>query len=408
MIRQTLNRWAENSPLGGRHQKVDLDYWLLGACLCLLGLGLVMNASASSAVSAAHNNGNHYYYFIRHCIYVVVGLLAAASCLLIPVQCWQQWSRKLLLLAIVLLCLVYMPGIGLEVNGSRRWLRLGFFNLQSSEPAKLFMVFFMAGYLVRHQRDLEQKLLGFIKPLLVLLFCAALIYIEPDFGATTVMVGSVVVMIFLAGTSMKVAAPLLLILGALGWFFVTAEAYRLERITSFTDPFRDQFGSGYQLSQALIAFGRGEIFGVGLGNSVQKQFYLPEAHTDFVFAVLAEELGLVGALLTVALLTFVCVRALRLGRKAQLAGHSFAAHSAYGIAMMWTGQAFINIGVNAGILPTKGLTLPFISYGGSSLVICCISLAVVLRVEWEMRQAARAPAMPVRKARQPGGVYAQA
>ncbi len=387
MIRQKLSALLYNSPVGGRQQKIDLDYWLLGACLCLLGLGLVMNASASSAVSAAHNGGNHYYYFIRHVIYVAAGLVAGAACLLVPVQRWQQWSWPLLIVALVLLVLVYVPGIGHEVNGSKRWLNLRVFNLQSSELAKLFMVFFIAGYLVRHQVELERKLFGFVKPLLVLLLFAALIYAEPDFGATTVMVGSVVVMIFLAGTSMKVAAPLLVILGTLGWFFVTAESYRLERITSFTDPFRDQFGSGYQLSQALIAFGRGEIFGVGLGNSVQKQFYLPEAHTDFVFAVLAEELGMVGAILTVLLLTFVCLRALRLGRKAQLAGQAFAAYCAYGIAMMWTGQAFINIGVNVGLLPTKGLTLPFISYGGSSLMVCCVSLAVLVRIEWEMRQA---------------------
>lgn len=387
MIRQKLSALLYNSPVGGHQQKIDLDYWLLGACLCLLGLGLVMNASASSAVSAAHNGGNHYYYFIRHVIYVAAGLVAGAACLLVPVQRWQQWSWPLLIVALVLLVLVYVPGIGHEVNGSKRWLNLRVFNLQSSELAKLFMVFFIAGYLVRHQVELERKLFGFVKPLLVLLLFAALIYAEPDFGATTVMVGSVVVMIFLAGTSMKVAAPLLVILGTLGWFFVTAESYRLERITSFTDPFRDQFGSGYQLSQALIAFGRGEIFGVGLGNSVQKQFYLPEAHTDFVFAVLAEELGMVGAILTVLLLTFVCLRALRLGRKAQLAGQAFAAYCAYGIAMMWTGQAFINIGVNAGLLPTKGLTLPFISYGGSSLMVCCVSLAVLVRIEWEMRQA---------------------
>lgn len=397
MIKRHVSGWLQNSPLGGRHQKVDLDYWLLGACLCLLGLGLVMNASASSAVSAAHNNGNNYYYFIRHSLYVGVSLGAALCCLLVPVERWEKWSWPLLMVALLLLVLVYAPGIGHEVNGSKRWLNLRVFNLQSSEPAKLFMVFFIAGYLVRHQVELEKKLFGFVKPLAILLVFAALIYAEPDFGATTVMVGSVVVMIFLAGTSMKVAAPLLIILGGLGWFFVTAEDYRLERITSFTDPFRDQFGSGYQLSQALIAFGRGDIFGAGLGNSVQKQFYLPEAHTDFVFAVLAEELGMVGALLTVAMLTFVCVRALRIGRRAQLAGQAFAAYCAYGIAMMWTGQAFINIGVNAGLLPTKGLTLPFISYGGSSLVICCVSLAVLIRIEWELRQSLKAPARPLRQ-----------
>lgn len=392
MIRQFLASLAQNSPLGGRQQKMDLDYWMLGACLCLLGLGLVMNASASSAVAAAHANGNHYFYFTRHSIYLVVALVAAFAALLVPMRNWQQWSGWLLGVAFVLLVLVYLPGIGHEVNGSKRWIKLGVFNLQSSEPAKLFMVFFIAGYLVRHQAELQQKLFGFVKPLLVLLVFALLIYKEPDFGATTVMVGSVVMMIFLAGTSLRVAVPLLVILGVLGWFFVAAEGYRMERITSFTDPWQDQFGSGYQLTQALIAFGRGEIFGLGLGNSIQKQFYLPEAHTDFVFAVLAEELGMLGALATVLMLTFVCLRGLWVGRWAQRSGQHFAAYTAYGIALLWSGQAFINIGVNTGLLPTKGLTLPFISYGGSSLVMCCVAMAVLIRIEWETRQQAAAVA----------------
>mgnify|MGYP002738543927 CR=1 FL=1 len=392
MIRQFLASLAQNSPLGGRQQKMDLDYWMLGACLCLLGLGLVMNASASSAVAAAHANGNHYFYFTRHSIYLVVALVAAFGALLVPMRNWQQWSGWLLGVAFVLLVLVYLPGIGHEVNGSKRWIKLGVFNLQSSEPAKLFMVFFIAGYLVRHQAELQQKLFGFVKPLLVLLVFALLIYKEPDFGATTVMVGSVVMMIFLAGTSLRVAVPLLVILGVLGWFFVAAEGYRMERITSFTDPWQDQFGSGYQLTQALIAFGRGEIFGLGLGNSIQKQFYLPEAHTDFVFAVLAEELGMLGALATVLMLTFVCLRGLWVGRWAQRSGQHFAAYTAYGIALLWSGQAFINIGVNTGLLPTKGLTLPFISYGGSSLVMCCVAMAVLIRIEWETRQQAAAVA----------------
>lgn len=387
MMLSLLRSLWRQSPLSPGHRSIGVDYWLLGICLCLLGLGLVMNASASSAVSAAHANGNPYFYFSRHLAYLVVGLAAALMVLLVPVRRWEQSSGWLLALGFVLLVLVYVPGIGHEVNGSKRWLKLGVFNLQSSEPAKLFMVFFIAGYLVRHQQELQEKLFGFVKPLLVLLVFALVIYKEPDFGATTVMVGSVVVMIFLAGTSLRVAVPLLVILGVLGAYFVTAEGYRMERITSFTNPWQDQYGSGYQLTQSLIAFGRGELFGLGLGNSIQKQFYLPEAHTDFVFAVLAEELGMFGALTTVLMLTFVCLRALWIGRWAQLAGHAFAAYSAYGIALMWTGQAFINIGVSTGLLPTKGLTLPFISYGGSSMVMCCVGVAVLLRIEWEVRQS---------------------
>lgn len=388
--------WRE-SPLAVANRPMGLDYWLLGICLCLLGLGLVMNASASSAISEANAGGNPYHYFTRHLAYLIVGMVAAVLTLMVPLRRWEQASGWLLGLAFVLLVLVYAPGIGHEVNGSKRWLNLGVIKLQSSEPAKLFMVLFIAGYLVRHQQELKVKALGFVKPLLVLLVFALLIYKEPDFGATTVMVGSVVVMIFLAGTSLRVAVPLLIILGVLGGYFVTAEGYRMERLTSYSNPWLDQYGSGYQLTQSLIAFGRGELFGMGLGNSIQKQFYLPEAHTDFVFAVLAEELGMVGALLTVFMLSFVCLRGLWIGRWAQNAGHSFAAYAAYGIALTWTGQTFINIGVNTGLLPTKGLTLPFISYGGSSMVMCCVGVAIVLRIEWELRQSRSAAGQPAKQ-----------
>lgn len=382
-----LKQAWQGSPLSAKHREMGLDFWLLGICLSLLGLGLVMSASASSAVAEVLARGNIYHFFVRHLSFMLVGLMLGSLVLLVPMHRWQRYSGWLLGLGFLLLLLVYLPGIGHSVNGSRRWLNLGIIKLQSSEPAKLFMVFFIAGYLVRHQKELQEKLFGFVKPLAILLVFALVIYKEPDFGATTVMVGSVVVMIFLAGTSLRVAVPLLVILGVLGGIFVSAEGYRMERITSFTNPWLDQYGAGYQLSQSLIAFGRGEIFGVGLGNSVQKQFYLPEAHTDFVFAILAEELGMVGALLTIAMLTFVCLRALWIGRWAHQAGHAFAAYSAYGIALTWCGQAFINIGVNTGLLPTKGLTLPFISYGGSSMVMCCVGVAVLLRIEWELRLA---------------------
>ncbi|MCY1212149.1 putative peptidoglycan glycosyltransferase FtsW [compost metagenome] len=298
---------------------------------------------------------------------------------------WQQHGPRLMLVAFVLLVLVLLPGIGREVNGAKRWIGFGLFNLQPSELAKLFTVMFIAGYLVRRQDEVREKLTGFIKPMLVLGPIAVLLLAEPDFGATVVLVGSCIAMLFLGGINLVRFVPLAAAVLAAGVLVMTSQSYRMQRLTNFIDPWADQYGAGYQLSQALIAFGRGEWFGVGLGNSIQKQFYLPEAHTDFVFAVLAEELGMIGALATVGLFVFVSVRALYIGLWAEKARQYFSAYVAYGLAFLWIGQVLINIGVNVGLLPTKGLTLPFLSYGGSSLVICCVSLALLLRIEWERR-----------------------
>ncbi len=371
------------SPLFGR-RGLDLDFPLLAGCLALLGLGLVMIASASTEVAAV-NVGSPLYYMFRHLIYLVIGLGAAAVVLLIPLQLWQRLSGLLLLAAFALLVLVLVPGIGREVNGSMRWIGFGAFNVQPSEIAKLFVVIYLAGYLVRRQAEVRESWAGFFKPFVVLLPMAGLLLLEPDFGATVVMMGAAAAMLFLGGVGLlRFGLLVALAVGAL-FVLVQTQEYRLQRLITFTDPWADQFGSGYQLTQALIAFGRGEWFGVGLGNSIQKQFYLPEAHTDFVFAVLAEELGMLGALITVGLFAFVCVRALYIGLWAEKAKQFFAAYVAYGLAFLWIGQFLINIGVNIGLLPTKGLTLPFLSYGGSSLVICCVSLALLLRIEWERR-----------------------
>ena len=247
------------------------------------------------------------------------------------------------------------------------------------------MVVFVAGFLVRRKAEVQQRLRGLLKPLGLALLMAFLLIKEPDYGAAVVMLGSVIIMLFLGGVSLVLSAPLLIILGLVFFFFIGFEQYHLERMISFTDPWVDQYGSGYQLSQALIAFGRGEWLGLGLGNSIQKQFFLPEAHTDFVFSVLAEELGMIGALTTLALFMFVSVRALYIGVWAEQAKQYYSAYLAYGLALLWIAQVLINLGVNVGLLPTKGLTLPFISYGGSSLVVCCISLAMLLRIEWERR-----------------------
>ncbi|MCK9535248.1 MAG: putative lipid II flippase FtsW [Pseudomonas sp.] len=372
-------------PSPWRHNnKADIDFPLLAACALLMGIGLVMIASASSAV-ADTNTGNTLYYFIRHMIYIVVALIAGGLTLFVPMSVWQRYSGWLLLFAFVVLILVLVPGVGREVNGSKRWIGVGIFNIQPTELAKLFMVIFIAGFLVRRKDEVKQRLRGLLKPLLVAMAMALLIYFEPDFGAMVVMLGSVIVMLYLGGVRLLLSLPLLgILLGGLV-YVVRFESYRMARLTSFTNPWEDQYGAGYQLTQALIAFGRGEWFGLGLGNSIQKQFFLPEAHTDFVFSVLAEELGMVGALTTLGLFVFVSVRALFIGVWAEQAKQYYSAYVAYGLSLLWIGQVVINLGVNVGLLPTKGLTLPFISYGGSSLVVCCISLAILLRIEWERR-----------------------
>lgn len=378
-------RDALAQPSPWRHNnKVDIDFPMLVACMLLMGIGLVMIASASSAV-AYTNTGNTFHYFIRHMIYVAIALVAGGVTLFIPMSVWQRHSGWLLVAAFFILMVVLIPGVGREVNGSRRWIGVGVLNIQPSELAKLFMVVFVAGFLVRRKAEVQQRLRGLLKPLGLALFMAFLLIKEPDYGAAVVMLGSVIIMLFLGGVSLVLSAPLLIILGLVFFFFIGFEQYHLERMISFTDPWVDQYGSGYQLSQALIAFGRGEWLGLGLGNSIQKQFFLPEAHTDFVFSVLAEELGMIGALTTLALFMFVSVRALYIGVWAEQAKQYYSAYLAYGLALLWIAQVLINLGVNVGLLPTKGLTLPFISYGGSSLVVCCISLAMLLRIEWERR-----------------------
>ncbi len=363
---------------------IDVDFPMLAGCLALLGLGLVMITSASSEVAAVQS-GNTLYMMTRHLIYMIIGIFACGVTMMIPVATWQRLGWLMLLGAFGLLIMVLVPGIGREVNGSMRWIGFGAFNVQPSEIAKVFVVIFLAGYLIRRQTEVRESWMGFFKPFIVLLPMAGLLLMEPDFGATVVMMGAAAAMLFLGGVGLfRFSLMVALAVGAV-FVLVQAQPYRMARLITFTDPWSDQFGSGYQLTQALIAFGRGEWLGVGLGNSVQKQFYLPEAHTDFVFSVLAEELGVVGSLLTVGLFVFVSIRAMYIGMWAERAKQFFGAYVAYGLAFLWIGQFLINIGVNVGLLPTKGLTLPFLSYGGSSLVICCASLGLLLRIEWESR-----------------------
>ncbi len=278
-----------------------------------------------------------------------------------------------------------LPGIGVEVNGSTRWINLAVFRLQVSEPAKLLALIYMAGYLVRHGEEVRYTGAGFLKPLGLLLIAALLLLMEPDFGATVVLMTTALVMMFMAGVSLWKFGGLIAVAGTAFAALALLSPYRLQRLTAFIDPWNDPFNTDFQLTQSLIAIGRGEWFGVGLGASIQKLFYLPEAHTDFVFAVLAEELGLIGILVLLGLYALVVYRTYVIAARAEQGGNLFAAYLAYGIGT-WLGmQAVINVGVNTGLLPTKGLTLPLLSYGGSSMLVTCIAIALLLRIDYETR-----------------------
>jgi len=304
----------------------------------------------------------------------------------IPLAIWRSVSGLLVVLALVLLVAVLIPGVGREINGSMRWLSLGFMNAQPSEFAKLATVLYMASYLDRRRIEVQSKWSGFMKPLFVLSLLAVLLLLEPDFGAVVVLMLSTLGLLFLGGVKAGQFILTAVVVVSSSVAILLSQPYRLKRLTGYWEPWNEEnvFGSGYQLTQSLIAFGRGEFTGVGLGNSIQKLFYLPEAHTDFVFAIWAEETGLLGCLVILGLFTFVFLRAMSLGRKAFDEEQFFAAYVAYGVALLIGFQAFINLGVNVGLLPTKGLTLPFISYGGSSLLACCIALGLLLRVHHEM------------------------
>ncbi|WP_227368007.1 putative lipid II flippase FtsW [Halomonas sp. M20] len=377
-----MKDWVARLSTAGQ----PFDAWLVLAAGTLLLVGLVMVTSASTEV-ATGLTGNPFYYGIRHGIFVVIAVTFGTAMLLVPLSWWQNNGPWLLLAGIGLLILVLL--VGTEVNGSKRWIPLGPINVQASELAKLFLIIYIASYLERFLSGVRRRLWEFTKPLLVLLPIAVLLILEPDYGALVVMTSSVMGMLLLAGAPLLRFILLLTVVSLLGVYVAIAEPYRLERITSFTDPWADMYDSGYQLTQALIAYGRGHWFGLGLGDSVQKLFYLPEAHTDFVFAVIAEELGLVGAITVISFFALLVYRALAIGRRAELIRLPFAAYLSYGIALVFGGQAFINIGVSTGMLPTKGLTLPLLSYGGSSLVVSCIMVALLLRVDIETRRLTR-------------------
>ena len=363
-----------------RKQSMHLDYWLLGAALCLLAIGLVMVGSASVSI-AEKQLGEPFYYFQRQFAYACAGLLLAWGVLHIKLAFWEKINPKLLVLGMALLVLVLIAGK--EVNGSLRWISLGVVNLQPSEFMKLFVVFYLAGYLVRRGDEICSSVKGFLKPMMLLSLVGILLLLEPDFGAAFVIAMTAMGMMFLGGVKVRQFGILFLLM-AVGFAVVAySSPYRMARLTCFLNPWADPFDCGFQLTQSLIAFGRGEWLGVGLGASIQKLFYLPEAHTDFLFAVLAEELGLLGALLVISLFALLIWRAFLIGQNAFRSQQRFAGYVAYGLGLLIGMQAFINIGVNMGLLPTKGLTLPLMSYGGSSVVATCIACAVLLRISHE-------------------------
>jgi cell division protein FtsW len=375
--------------------RLHLDPVTIGITAALLLLGLVMVTSAS--VTLAARDGDPFFFLERQLAFATVGVLCAAMALRIPTATWERLSFALLVIALLLLVLVLVPGVGHSVNGSRRWLRLAGLNFQASEAARVFLLVYLCSYVTRREEEVRSSVLGFAKPLALLGTAALLLLAEPDFGSGVVLLASGVGVLFLAGMRWRHFLGLC----ALGFVAVAAiavsSAYRVKRLTAFLDPWADPFNTGFQLTQSLIAIGRGEWFGVGLGASVQKLFYLPEAHTDFVFAVLAEELGFAGIVTVVLLVLALVYRALTIARLAAAAGLKFQSYlaAAFGI---WLGlQAFINMGVNMGLLPTKGLTLPLVSYGRSSLLVTLGWVGILLRIHHETQsQRPVAPRSPAR------------
>ena len=363
------------------------DWWLIFCVMVLIGLGLVMVASASISIAdpLGKEGGSSLYYFWRQLIALVIGVFAGAVVLRTPLYLFKESRYILLLLAVVLLVLVISP-LGKTVNGASRWLDLGVYDLQASEFAKVLLIIYLAGYMDTHLEQVRSSFAGMYNPIIVMTIICGLLLMEPDFGTSVLLFATMLGLLFLAGIPlMRILVWGVLALMALATA-VLMSPYRLQRFLTYLDPFADQYGSGFQLVNALIAIGRGEWFGVGLGNSVQKLFYLPEAHTDFIFSVFAEELGLFGCLTLIAVFTFFIWRVFYIAALAEKSGRHFPAYLAYGFGLLIGMQALINMGVNMGVLPTKGLTLPFISYGGNSMIMMCIATALILRVDYETRQ----------------------
>ncbi len=363
---------------------VPYDRLLIFLVVVLATFGLLMVASASIVVSEQQFH-QPFYYFYRQLIFMLLGILIGSVVVQFEIASWEKMGGVWLTGTMLLLALVLLPGVGKVVHGSARWIGAGVFRIQVSELAKFAVVIYMAGYLVRRNDEIKTNFSGFLKPMGLLVVIAVLLLKEPDFGATVVIVATTLGMMFLAGMRLR-QFVLLLLLVLLGLSAIAiSEPYRMARLTSFLNPWANPFKSGYQLTQSLIAFGRGGWFGVGLGQSIQKLFYLPEAHTDFLFAVIAEEFGLIGMLMVTLLFTLLVLRIFYIGKQAQQLGRHFAGLMAYGFGLWIAIQFIVSMGVNSGVLPTKGLTLPLVSYGGSSMLIICIVIALLMRIDYENR-----------------------
>ena len=366
----------------------NYDQMLLWVTFILLGFGLVMVYSASIAMAEADKAVGHQstYFLVRQAIFIVVGLVAGFISFQVPITWWQKMAPYLFLTGLGLLVLVLIPHVGRNVNGSQRWLSLVVINLQPSEFMKLFAAMYVADYAVRKAPQMDSIVKGFLPMVAVMVFVGFLLLREPDFGAFAVIAAISISILWLGGINAKIFAALLALLPVAIFVLIKSSPYRMQRVIGFMDPWADPFGKGYQLSHALIAFGRGEWFGVGLGASVEKLLYLPEAHTDFLLAVIAEELGFFGVLTVLGLFVWIVIRAFGIGKEAVANERYFAALLAQGLGVWMGVQGIINIGVNMGVLPTKGLTLPLLSFGGSGILANCIAMAVLLRIDFENRR----------------------
>ena len=379
------------SPPRTNTQATEYDSVLTWIVIALLALGLVMvySSSIATAEAAKYTGYRQSYYLLRHGMYIILGLLAGVMVFQVPLKTWQEFSPYLFLLGVALLIMVLIPGVGKEVNGSRRWLSLFVINFQPSELMKMVVVLYVADYTVRKGVVKNSLIKAFLPMFAVMLLVGVLLLSEPDLGAFVVICAIALSTLWLGGFNIKVFGLLLMALPLAFTAMIIYSPYRMQRVVSFMDPWADPYGKGYQLSHALIAFGRGEWLGVGLGASVEKLFYLPEAHTDFLMAVIGEELGFIGVSAVILLFAWLIARAFSIGRQAAMLDRLFGALVAQGIAA-WLGiQAMINIGVNMGLLPTKGLTLPLMSYGGSGLLMNCVAIAILMRIDWENRRLMR-------------------
>lgn len=368
-----------------------MDYFLLCICSCLLVIGYIMVTSSSLHLGEkiAHNS---LHYPVRQLMHIVAGVITAICVAFVPLKMWEKMGPWLFIGGLALLVMVLIPNVGVKVNGSVRWISLGGLRIQVSEIVKFVSVVYMAGYVTRHMDDVQDSTYGLIKPLLLFSIACFLLLKEPDFGSAVVILSIAMGIMYLSGAKLWQFLILIVVVTVLAFLLVYFEPYRWARITGFRDPWADAQNTGFQLVQALISFGRGEIFGVGLGSGIQKLFYLPEAHTDFLFSVLAEELGLIGVLVTIGLFSLLLWHTFAIAVKAELADEKFAAFVAYGLGIWFGFQSFVNMGVNMGMLPTKGLTLPLMSYGGGSMITMCVAMALLFRVNSEIveKQKSRA------------------